>query len=302
MATISSTTIVTLVDTQTNSGTIVLPKTSDIPYRAILFKDLYGTFDTKSLTLNTQSPDLFEDGTSVKTFNDKFTYLTLYADTSHSKWLILNGTQNNSITVSTLNGVKTGYISSLNVNSLTFASGNGWLDLTALRAILVSTIQLDSAVGNFSSISGNGSQIVALNAISSLSLQSTVVGLGTFGYLSTNTVPSTIVGLGTFGYISSLSLQSTVTGLIDSPEVQSTIVGLGTFGYLSTNIVPSTIVGLGTFGYLSTNIVPSTIVGLGTFGYLSTNIVPSTIVGLGTFGYLSTNTVPSTIVGLGTFG
>jgi hypothetical protein len=42
---------------------------------------------------------------------------------------------------------------------------------------------------------------------------STIIGLGTFGYLSTNTVPSTIVGLGTFGYISSTQLQSTVTSL-----------------------------------------------------------------------------------------
>ena len=342
MATISNNTIVTLIDTQTNSGTVVLPKTSDIPYRAILFKDLYGTFDTKPLTLNTQSPDVFEDGTSVKRFNDKFSYLTLYADTSHSKWVILNGTQNNSITVSTLNGVQTGYISTLNVNSLTFSSGNGWLDLTALRAVLVSTIQLDAAIGNFSSISGNGSQIVALNAISSLSLQSTIVGLGniylssggatqvsinstiiglgTFGYLSTNTVPSTIIGLGTFGYLSTNTVPSTIIGLgtfgyLSTNTVPSTIIGLGTFGYLSTNTVPSTIVGLGTFGYLSTNTVPSTIIGLGTFGYISstqlystvTGLVDhqelgSTIIGLGTFGYLSTNTVPSTIVGLGTFG
>jgi hypothetical protein len=341
MATISNNTIVSLIDTQTNSGTVLLPKTSDIPYRAILFKDLYGTFDTKPLTLNTQSPDVFEDGTSVKRFNDKFTYLTLYADTSHSKWVILNGTQNNSITVSTLNGVQTGYISSLNVNSLTFGPGNGWLDLTALRAILVSTIQIDAGIGNFSSISGNGSQIVNLNAISSLSLQSTVTGLGTVGYisssqllsttlglgniyLSTNIVPSSILGLGTFGYISTTQLQSTVTGLgttgyLSTNIVPSSILGLGTFGYISTTQLQSTVRGLGTAGYLSTNIVPSSIVGLGTLGYvssiqllsttlglgniyLSTNIVPSTIVGLGTLGYLSTNIVPSTITGLGTTG
>jgi len=225
-----------------------------------------------------------------------------------------------------------GFISSLTVNSLTFGPGNGWLDLTALRAILVSTIQIDAAIGNFSSISGNGSQIVNLNAISSLSLQSTVVGLGNI-YLSSGgatqvSINSTIVGLGTFGYISSSQLYSTVTGLIDSPEIQSTIIGLGTFGYLSTNTVPSTIVGLGSFGYISSTQlystvtglidspeVQSTIIGLGTFGYLSTNTVPSTIVGLGTFGYISSTQlqstvtglidspeIQSTIIGLGTFG
>jgi hypothetical protein len=82
-------------------------------------------------------------------------------------------------------------------------------------------------------------------AITSANLVSTVVGLGTIGYISTATgggltqsdLTSSITGLGTVGYISSLSLTSTVTGLGNI--------------YLSTNSVPSTIIGLGTFGYLS---------------------------------------------------
>ena len=86
-------------------------------------------------------------------------------------------------------------------------------------------------------------------------MQSTIIGLGAFGYISSTQLTSTVTGLGTFGYISSTQLTSTVTGLGNI--------------YLSTNIVPSTIVGLGAFGYISTNIVPSTIIGLGAFGYLS---------------------------------
>ena len=108
---------------------------------------------------------------------------------------------------------------------------------------------------------------------------------GSFQTISADkSINSSIIGLGTFGYLSTLSLQST-------------IVGLGTFGYLSTNIVPSTIVGLGTFGYLSTNIVPSTIVGLGTFGYISTSQLVSTTLGL--IDHLELN---SSITGLGSIG
>jgi hypothetical protein len=153
-----------------------------------------------------------------------------------------------------------GYFSSLNVNSLVFGPGNGWLDLTALRAILVSSIQIDAGIGNFSSISGNGSQIVALNAISSLSLQSTVVGLGNI-YLSSGgatqvSINSTIVGLGTFGYISSTQLTSTVTGLgniylssggATQVSINSTILGLGTFGYISSTQLQSTVRKLETY-------------------------------------------------------
>jgi hypothetical protein len=91
---------------------------------------------------------------------------------------------------------------------------------------------------NASIFSGDGSQLNNLNAISSLSLQSTVQGLGTFAYISSLSLQSTITGLGTFAYISSLSLQSTITGL-------------GTFSYVSSLSLQSTVEGLGTTGYVS---------------------------------------------------
>jgi hypothetical protein len=57
---------------------------------------------------------------------------------------------------------------------------------------------------------------------------------------------STIVGLGTFQYVSSLSLQSTVTSLlagasgVSQENLTSSIVGLGTIGYISSINVRST--------------------------------------------------------------
>ena len=234
------------------------------------------------------------------------------------------------IYISTFNGSTTflstavGFISSLNVNSLTVGTGLGYVDFGAIRAVIVSSIQTNTGLLFASSLTGDGSQIYNLNAISSLSLQSTVTGLGTFGYISSSQLQSTvtgllevpelgstITGLGTFGYISSLSLQSTVTGLLEVPELGSTITGLGTFGYISSLSLQSTVTGLGNI-YLSTNIVPSTIVGLGTFGYISSSQLQSTvtgllevpelgstITGLGTFGYISSTQLTSTVTGLG---
>uniref|UniRef100_A0A6C0D621 Uncharacterized protein n=1 Tax=viral metagenome TaxID=1070528 RepID=A0A6C0D621_9ZZZZ len=86
-------------------------------------------------------------------------------------------------------------ISSLNVNSLTIGSGTGFVDFGAIRALLVSTIQTNTGILNASSIIGDGSQIYNLPAISSLSLQSTVVGLGTAGYISSTQLFSTVAGL-----------------------------------------------------------------------------------------------------------
>jgi hypothetical protein len=105
--------------------------------------------------------------------------------------------------------------------------------------------------------------------VSSLSLVSTVQGLGTAGYVSTLSLVSTVQGLGTAGYVSSLSLVSTVQGLgtagyISSigPEVVSTVQGLGTAGYVSTLSLVSTVQGLGTAGYISSLSLESTVIGL----------------------------------------
>jgi hypothetical protein len=49
-----------------------------------------------------------------------------------------------------------------------------------------------------------------------------------------NNINSSIIGLGTLGYISSSQLFSTTTGLVDHIELNSSIRGLGTLGYISS--------------------------------------------------------------------
>jgi hypothetical protein len=169
-----------------------------------------------------------------------------------------------------------------------------------------------------SSIGGSGAGLYNLNAVSSATLQSSLLNLTSYGFISTNQltstvtglqnfvntdVTSTIIGLGTLGYV------STVTGpQVTSASLASTVAGLATSGYLSTTQLTSTVLGLQNF--INTD-VTSSIVGLGTVGYVSSfnGILPSTVKGLGSSGYLSSYStaifqggLTSTIAGLGSLG
>jgi microcystin-dependent protein len=98
--------------------------------------------------------------------------------------------------------------------------------------------------------------------VSSLSLSSTVQGLGSALYVSTthlgNSLMSTVQGLGNVSYVSSLSLTSTVQGLglsgyVSSLSLRSTVQGLGNVSYVSSLSLRSTVQGLGTFYVSSFN-------------------------------------------------
>jgi hypothetical protein len=137
----------------------------------------------------------------------------------------------------------------------------------------------------FSSLQGDGSQLTNLSTGLITTLQSTIRGLGTFGYLSAGTttlvstpaldsnLQSTIRGLGTFGYLSAGTTTLVSTPFLDS-NLQSTLIGLGTFGYLSAgttrlisspaldSVLQSTLNGLGSLAYLSTQALNSTTYGI----------------------------------------
>jgi hypothetical protein len=94
---------------------------------------------------------------------------------------------------------------------------------------------------------------------------------------------STVIGLGTVGYISTAQLTSTSKGLYD--QIQS-----GGSGITNDNLV-STVVGLGTIGYVSTSalvnlVSTANLVNLVSTTYLTSQLT-STVVGLGTIGYVS---------------
>ena len=161
-----------LINTTTNSGTVTLPSATTVPGRVISFKDSAGNFLTKNFTLICDGSDTFEDGTTQKVFNESFGSIQVVA--SGTKWFILSGVRQNTMTISSL------ITSSIITNSITFNDGS------------FQTVSADKNIN------------------------------------------SSIVGLGTLGYISSTQLFSTTTGLVDHFELNSSITGLGNLRYFSS--------------------------------------------------------------------
>jgi hypothetical protein len=218
-------------------------------------------------------------------------------------------------------------ISSLTVSTLIFGDGDGFLDFPDLRTQSLSTLSIYTSTIN-------GEPVFSRSI-----LQSTIIGLGTLGYLSsavtnlssiisTPQLTSSLQGLGSIGYISSTQLTSTAQGLttyintfIDPLELASSITGLGTVQFISSIGLLSTSQGLA--NYITSFIDPlelaSTVTGLGSAQYVSTTVtatnanLTSSLLGLGTLGYLSsaitnlssiisTPQLTSSLIGLGSMG
>jgi len=111
MATPNLNTDLALITTN-NAGNITLPLSTSIPGRVITFKDVLGTFGSKTLTLNTTGGDTFEDGGVSKVLSESYGYIQLVG--SSGKWYILNGTQVNTIQVSSMTVLN---ISSFNIST-----------------------------------------------------------------------------------------------------------------------------------------------------------------------------------------
>jgi len=193
----------------------------------------------------------------------------------------------------------------------------------------ISLAQLTSTVGSLNSINTSNListvNILGFSAagypayISSLSLQSTVGGLGTLQYISlsqltsttsnlqtsaSNAITSTILGLGNLKYISLAQLTSTVDSLnsINTSNLISTVNTLGFFAagypaYISSLSLQSTVGGLGTLQYISLSQLTSTTSNLQTS---ASNAIASTILGLGNLKYISLAQLTSTVDSLTT--
>ena len=169
---LNSNTELGLVNTTANSGTVTLPSASVSQGRVLTFKDSAGNFLTNNFTLICDGSDKFEDETTQKVFNESFGSIQVVA--SGTRWFILSGVKQNSMTVSSL------LVSSISTYSISFSDGS------------FQTVSADKSIN------------------------------------------SSIIGLGTLGYISSSQLVSTTAGLVDHLELNSSIAGLGTLAYLSS--------------------------------------------------------------------
>ena len=157
---ISSYTVVSMVDSRNSAVTLSMPKTTDITNRIITFKDLYGSAVTNTITLVTRSGDTFEDGTFSTIISNNYQSLTFYAG-QPGKWITLNSNSSaaaafppNLSTILMSSGTITanlvssynisttfGYTSSLTVDSLSFGIANGFINMGDIITTSVSTIQ-----------------------------------------------------------------------------------------------------------------------------------------------------------------
>jgi hypothetical protein len=164
-----------------------------------------------------------------------------------------------------------GLVSSANLTNLVSTANLTNLVSTANLANLVSTANLANLVSSANLANLVSTTLLssfALNLardygyISSTQLQSTVLGLNTYinSFIDPTELTSSVVGLGTAGFISTLGL---------SYALASTVTGLGTANYVSTSQLLSTTVGVYTTivnlpGSVSGANLTSTVTGLGT--------------------------------------
>ena len=182
-----------------------------------------------------------------------------------------------------LGNISTSYLAALcslgaiidSKNAAVFTAGLGTLGYISAATLdaRISTLRTDpstvSTLAPALSTLGfvNLSTLSSFTATQSFSTTSTVIGLGSVGYISSLHLVSTVIGLGTAGYISSITTPV---------SFQSTVAGLGASGYISSLTQASTINGLGNAGFISSSGLISSIRGLSQVGYVSTAHLVST--------------------------
>jgi len=145
---LNSNTELSLINTNINAGTITLPATSTSQGRVISFKDIVGSFNRNSLTLQCSGADTFEDGGTRKVLRESYGSIQLVA--SGTKWYILNGTQVNTLqTVNfNVNAISSITISTTNttISSLTFLDN---LNSTNSFYTTISSVSTQAVSTNF---------------------------------------------------------------------------------------------------------------------------------------------------------
>ena len=192
-----------------------------------------------------------------------------------------------------------------------------------------------AGIGRFQQVSTQNINLSTINGqLFGAPINSTVIGLGSSGYISTASLTSSFISTTNFinQSFSSFSTAFGPGGGINTAQLTSTVGGLGSIGFISTASLVSTTLALQTAGFLSSPNLLSTVTGLGSIGYISsasltssfisttnfinqsfssfstafapafTSNLVSTVTGLGSIGYISTFSLTSTVAGLGSAG
>ena len=231
----------------------------------------------------------------------------------------------------------------IGLNTSTLVTSNLTTQIVSTASIYASTLTLIDLVGgnpknlysyngslflNGVAISGGAGTVAQIYGGSNIVLTGPTPGLGNVTVnVDTGFLTSTVIGLGTAGYISTASggvavlpggLVSTAnlgnlisTSFFDT-QLTSTVIGLGTVGYISSSQLLSTSAGLVELiqnppGGVTPENLTSTVIGLGTVGYISSSQLLSTSAGLAALiqnppGGVTPENLTSTVIGLGSAG
>ena len=231
----------------------------------------------------------------------------------------------------------------IGLNASTLVTSNLTTQIVSTASIYASTLTLIDLVGgnpknlysyngslflNGVAISGGAGTVAQIYGGSNIVLTGPTPGLGNVTVnVDTGFLTSTVIGLGTAGYISTASggvavlpggLVSTanLTNLISTSffdtQLTSTVIGLGSADYISSSQLLSTSFGLVALiqnppGGVTPENLTSTVIGLGTVGYISSSQLLSTSFGLAALiqnppGGVTPEKLTSTVIGLGTAG
>ena len=210
---ISSFTVVTMLDSRPAPITIAMPYTKDIPNRVISFKDIYGSAQMSTIILVTRNGDVFENSTFSTIMSNAFETMTFHAGLPN-RWHRIEGTTNyGGLTTSTLN--------------------------TRTISTNVAFITTISSAGVYSKFYGDGSQLT--------NLPTTFDGPAIFSAVNIQTVANicnTSTGLITASNISSYNISTNFaylsnisTNLLgaNTARINTLNVAFPTFDNLSTN-------------------------------------------------------------------
>ena len=244
---ISSFTMVTMLDTRPAPITIAMPRTNDIPNRVITFKDIYGSAVYSTITLVTQGGDVFENSSFSTILSNAYDTITFHAGLP-GRWHRTAGTNV--------------------VGSITNAS-------TFTNSISTSVAYAKTFYGDGSQLTG----VLTTGTTTTFSNITVIASISNNGWLS-NT------GAATFGGGLTVTSGTTTTGLLVSGNYSNTgnfsnigtlsNTGLATFGGGLTVASGTTNLGITN----TTTLVTTNISNAGTFS----NVGALSNTGLATFG------------------
>jgi len=157
----------------------------------------------------------------------------------------------------------------------------------------ITFVDTATSVKNLLAVTNGNLQLNTTNIVNINNITSTVIGLGTAGYLSSVTsaaLPSGLISTANLiGHVSTANLTNLISTSYLATQLGSTIIGLGTAGYLSSAISATLPSGLISTANLIGHVSTANLTNLISTSYLATQL-GSTVIGLGTAGYLSSAT------------